>query len=71
MVRRLKRLRLGGKLPLSMPSAPSRIAASKLASVFSGKRDDAWDKLSMLPSSGSHTIENKENNVCIVVASGR
>lgn len=61
----------GGELPLSMPSAPSRIAASKLASVFSGKRDDAWDKLSMLPSSGSHMIESKENNVCIVVASGR
>jgi hypothetical protein len=44
-----------------MPSAPSRMAASKLASVFSGKRDDAWDKLSMLPSSGSHTVENKES----------
>lgn len=37
------------------------MAASKLASVFSGKRDDAWDKLSMLPSSGSHTSESKES----------
>ena len=29
------------ELPLSMPSAPSWMAASKLASVFSGKRADA------------------------------
>ena len=32
------------KIPLSMPSAPSRIAASKLASVFSGNREDALER---------------------------
>ena len=30
-----------GEIPLSMPSAPSRMAASKLASVFSGKLAEA------------------------------
>jgi len=30
-----------GQIPLSMPSAPSRMAASKLASVFSGNAADA------------------------------
>lgn len=30
-------------IPLSMPSAPSRTAASKLASVFSGKVAEALE----------------------------
>jgi hypothetical protein len=34
------------KIPLSMPSAPSRMAASKLASVFSGNREDAFGTMS-------------------------
>jgi hypothetical protein len=31
------------QLPLSMPSAPSRMAASKLARVFSGNREEAFE----------------------------
>lgn len=38
-----------GYAPLSMPSAPSRMAASKLASVFSGKRDEACGRLAVSP----------------------
>jgi hypothetical protein len=37
-------------VPLSIPSAPSRIAASKLAMVFSGNREEAWKALSIHPS---------------------
>lgn len=40
-VSRANRGRYSEGLPLSMPSAPSRIAASKLASVFSGKAAEA------------------------------
>lgn len=35
---------LAVQIPLSMPSAPSRMAASKLASVFSGNAADAYSE---------------------------
>lgn len=38
---------IAGQIPLSMPSAPSRMAASKLASVFSGNAAEACEDGSM------------------------
>lgn len=45
------------QIPLSMPSAPSRMAASKLASVFSGNLADALND-------GQHTLMQLGVSVC-------